>query len=267
MKSASPSWKTSDRTNKQQPEFNYQSQTWRHFSANYKKRNPLCAECSRAGMLRFGAVTDHIICLKYKGSVYDQRNLQNLCKKHDQEKRAMESHGYIIPGIHTDDGIIPAYTVENDLDIPIHSLSWDECYTYLSNIAENVFIIGKPASGKSYITEAIRNVIHTDDYIDDVNALINKINGSDRYIVEGNLCYTIINKLIRKPTKIIELIVDNNHVFKVYKHNRKMKAALFALSHHYIREKTLYDYLNTNEYNPLYIRVLNNNYAGGSGKE
>jgi len=261
MKSSSPSWKTSDRTSKTQPEFNYQSQTWRHFSANYKKRNPLCAECSRAGMLRFGAVTDHIIGLKYGGAVYDARNLQNLCKKHDQEKRAMESHGYIIPGIHTDDGIIPAYSVENDLDIEIYTMSWDECYTLLSNIYEHTFIIGKPASGKSYITNDRCNVIHTDDYIDDVHGLISRINGSDRYIVEGNLCYTIINKIDRKPAKIIELFIDNDQVFKVYKQQRKMRSALFALAHHYIREKEMYQYLNDKHYNPLFIRVLNNNYV------
>jgi hypothetical protein len=211
----------------------------------------------------FGAVTDHIIGLKYGGSVYDDRNLQNLCKKHDQEKRAMESHGYIIPGIHTDDGIIPAYSVENDIDIDIHIMPWEECYTLISNTYEDTFIIGKPASGKSYITEAIRNVIHTDDYIDDVAGLISRINGSDRYIVEGNLCYTIINKINRKPAKIIELFIDNTQVFKVYKQQRRMRSALFALSHHYIREKELYDYLNTGQCNSLFIRVLNNNYAGG----
>lgn len=263
MKSASPSWKTSDRTNKTQPEFNYQSQTWRRFSVNYKKRNPLCAECGRAGMLRFGAVTDHIIGLKYGGAVYDDRNLQNLCKKHDQEKRAMESHGYIIPGIHTNDGIIPAYTVENDLDIQIYPMTWDECYTLISNFTQDIFIIGKPASGKSYITESIRNVIHTDDYIDDVPGLISRINGSDRYIVEGNLCYNIINKIDRKPVKIIELFIDNTQVFKVYKQQRKMSSALFTLAHHYIREKELYQYVNDNYYKHLFIRVLNNNYAGG----
>lgn len=99
MKSASPSWITKSKRSGQDSvsdsPIDYHGYWWTMFSIKYKKRNPLCAECKREGKLCFGNVTDHIIPVRLGGAIEDERNLQTLCKPHDNKKRNKESRGEI----------------------------------------------------------------------------------------------------------------------------------------------------------------------------
>lgn len=71
----------------------YGTYRWKMFSKNYKRLNPLCLQCERDGRLSLAKVTDHIIPMKTGGAVWDERNIQGLCKKCDNRKRAFERIG------------------------------------------------------------------------------------------------------------------------------------------------------------------------------
>lgn len=112
MKTATPSWikKTvrsgHDSALSDSP-IDYHSWEWRKFSDANKKENPMCAECMRNGKYKFGRTTDHIIPIRMGGALWDDRNIQTLCKSCDDEKRNKESRGEI-----------PAYTGEYGHYIP-----------------------------------------------------------------------------------------------------------------------------------------------------
>ena len=99
MKSASPSWITKSKRSGQdsisESPIDYHGWKWRTFSDQYKKDNHMCAECKRQGKYRFGRTTDHIVPVRSGGALWDDSNLQNLCKTHDDEKRNKESRGEI----------------------------------------------------------------------------------------------------------------------------------------------------------------------------
>ena len=111
MRSASPSWLTKTKRSGHdaatESPIDYHGWKWRMFSIAYKKGHPMCAECGRLGKLNFGNVTDHIIPVRGGGALWDERNLQNLCKTHDDEKRNKESRGEI-----------PAYVGDHGHRIP-----------------------------------------------------------------------------------------------------------------------------------------------------
>ena len=113
MKSAQPSWLIKDKRSGHDSAANdspidYHGWKWRKFSERYKRANPMCAECKRQGKLNFGNVTDHVIPVRCGGAIDDERNLQNLCKTHDDDKRNKESRGDI-----------PAYVGEYGYRIPV----------------------------------------------------------------------------------------------------------------------------------------------------
>lgn len=72
----------------------YGSWKWRKFSKEYKERNPLCVKCKEVGITSATEVTDHIERVNLGGDVYDERNLQPLCKSCHNKKSGREAHGY-----------------------------------------------------------------------------------------------------------------------------------------------------------------------------
>jgi len=85
----------------------YNKTTWRTFSRLYKEQHPLCEQCKRQGKTTASQVTDHIIPLQHGGAIWDERNLQSLCKVHHDQKNGMERHGMILRSINTPNGKIP----------------------------------------------------------------------------------------------------------------------------------------------------------------
>lgn len=53
---------------------------WQTFSNNYRKRNPLCVECIKHGVLRPATQVHHIKPLKQGGKKYDTDNLMAVCR-------------------------------------------------------------------------------------------------------------------------------------------------------------------------------------------
>mgnify|MGYP002853116460 CR=1 FL=1 len=67
----------------------YSSMPWRKLREYVKRRNPLCAECLRNGIVTQGTLVDHIVPIEEGGAKMDLSNLQVLCaachnKKHGE---------------------------------------------------------------------------------------------------------------------------------------------------------------------------------------
>tara|TARA_Y100000004_G_scaffold126789_1_gene142717 strand:- start:15 stop:371 length:357 start_codon:yes stop_codon:yes gene_type:complete len=66
----------------------YNNKRWKNIRAYFIKRNPLCIECERGGLIKGAEVIDHIIPIKQGGDMYSEKNLQPMCKKcHDKKSR------------------------------------------------------------------------------------------------------------------------------------------------------------------------------------
>lgn len=63
---------------------------WRKFRNRYVRDNPLCALCLAEGLVSEGVELDHIKPISEGGAMYDQRNLQLLCRTHHARKRQLE---------------------------------------------------------------------------------------------------------------------------------------------------------------------------------
>lgn len=76
----------------------YQSNRWHAFSKAYLKKNRLCAECKKKGIIELAQVTDHIVPLviwiQHGGDPYDISNLQPLSKRCHNRKTALENKGW-----------------------------------------------------------------------------------------------------------------------------------------------------------------------------
>lgn len=72
----------------------YNNRKWRKFSKNYKEKNPFCVKCKEKGLIVASEVTDHIERVNTGGDVYDESNLQALCKSCHNSKSGKEAHGY-----------------------------------------------------------------------------------------------------------------------------------------------------------------------------
>ena len=120
---------------------------WRKLRARHIASEPLCRECRRLGRVRAGEVVDHIRPHDGREALlYDEKNLQTLCKTcHDSHKRRVES-GASIPtaGFGGRDEFVPP-TVSDDLFWPT-GMRPSACPLTI--------VYGPPASGKStYIRE------------------------------------------------------------------------------------------------------------------
>lgn len=58
----------------------YNSRAWRGLAARQLKREPLCAECLRAGRITPAKIADHIKPIREGGARLDKENLQSLCR-------------------------------------------------------------------------------------------------------------------------------------------------------------------------------------------
>jgi len=68
----------------------YHSMAWRNLRNRYIRQHPLCVECQRNGFHTPGYVVDHIVPIKSGGSKWSESNLQTLCEKCHNKKRATE---------------------------------------------------------------------------------------------------------------------------------------------------------------------------------
>jgi len=68
---------------------------WRKIRHNHLAKEPLCRECGKHNIIKLATVVDHII--PHKGNMqlfYEPANLQSLCKKHHDQKTALEDGGF-----------------------------------------------------------------------------------------------------------------------------------------------------------------------------
>lgn len=66
----------------------YNSTDWRKLSRRQLKREPLCAECLRAGRIQPAEIADHIRPIREGGARLDIENLQSLCRACHNKKHA-----------------------------------------------------------------------------------------------------------------------------------------------------------------------------------
>ena len=70
----------------------YNSRRWRSISKTFRKRNPLCAQCTRDGNGPTpSACVDHIKPISMGGSMVSTKNLQSLCNSCHAKKSGKES--------------------------------------------------------------------------------------------------------------------------------------------------------------------------------
>jgi 5-methylcytosine-specific restriction protein A len=74
----------------------YNDRKWKRFSSDYRRKNPLCENCSKANRVALAKVCDHIIAMKVGGAKFDVVNIQGLCRRCDQRKRRMERDGTMV---------------------------------------------------------------------------------------------------------------------------------------------------------------------------
>ena len=58
----------------------YGGRAWREASARQLRREPLCAECMRAGRVTPAEFADHIQPIREGGARFDAGNIQSLCR-------------------------------------------------------------------------------------------------------------------------------------------------------------------------------------------
>ena len=68
----------------------YGSYRWQKASALFLKRNPLCIQCKKEGIIHPSEVTDHIVPISEGGEIWNPTNWQPLCKSHHNSKSASE---------------------------------------------------------------------------------------------------------------------------------------------------------------------------------
>lgn len=70
----------------------YRSARWRRCRAQVLKLNPLCVYCKLIGRVTTATDVDHITPLSKGGAMWDQSNLQALCKSCHGSKSARQQH-------------------------------------------------------------------------------------------------------------------------------------------------------------------------------
>lgn len=64
----------------------YHSHRWTRLSRAYRAMHPLCAECHRQGKIVAATCVDHIIPYPVCADFFDEKNLQSLCSRCNNEK-------------------------------------------------------------------------------------------------------------------------------------------------------------------------------------
>lgn len=68
---------------------------WKKLRDRYIAQHPHCEECFKAGQVVIATEVDHIIPLRGdQALLYDERNLQSLCKSCHSRKSAREDGGF-----------------------------------------------------------------------------------------------------------------------------------------------------------------------------
>lgn len=68
----------------------YDTQRWRDLTISHRKNEPLCRECKKRNVVKVGTLVDHIIPINHGGDPWDEDNLQTLCDRCHNVKRAGE---------------------------------------------------------------------------------------------------------------------------------------------------------------------------------
>jgi 5-methylcytosine-specific restriction protein A len=58
----------------------YNSVAWRKMAREQLRREPLCAECLKAGRITPAEIADHVQPIREGGARLDRENLQSLCR-------------------------------------------------------------------------------------------------------------------------------------------------------------------------------------------
>ena len=67
----------------------YSSKRWRSVRLYYLQKNPLCVQCKAKGVINGAEVIDHILPIRQGGDMYNEMNLQSMCKVcHDKKSRS-----------------------------------------------------------------------------------------------------------------------------------------------------------------------------------
>lgn len=146
----------------------------------------------------------------------------------------------------------------------------------LSIVDKNVLIIGPPASGKTWLSEQIRDglhlVVHTDDYMkfgdykESMYICLEDIKSSIFYsintIVEGVQGYRLLRKGVQTdsyyPDIVIELEISEKRMHETYKKERDSKKIKYLQSFNAAHQTILEDYFSLpNEKKPEWIKVYN----------
>lgn len=64
---------------------------WRRFREHFLRRNPVCVECKKNGVIELATEVDHINPHKGDMAKFWDNEFQALCKPHHSKKTAMEN--------------------------------------------------------------------------------------------------------------------------------------------------------------------------------
>jgi hypothetical protein len=268
MNSARPNWITNNKKYKTTHKvFDYGRREWRNFAEKHKKNNPFCAHCIREGKTKIGEISDHIIPINAGGSVWDLRNLQNLCRVHDNIKRSNESRGIILPTYGDYGDLLPATSLDlYSFDIDWINININDIY-HLYDINKSSIILGAPASGKTTLSLKLSfehniDLIHSDDHIGEPNDMVNQckyiINNNKYYHLEGSLSHLMLMHGVKYMPGVIVWIdyVDVNRLYKRYKENRDIRKFDIAISNYYKRMHDTLKEIERSHHNILKYRII-----------
>lgn len=68
----------------------YDTARWRRLTKSHRRDEPLCRQCRKHGIVTPGTLVDHIVAMLDGGEPWDENNLQTLCDRCHQVKRAGE---------------------------------------------------------------------------------------------------------------------------------------------------------------------------------
>lgn len=85
----SKSYQESDEKSSRERQF-YQTKGWKSLRKLHLSREPLCRKCREKGDTVPAREVDHIIPLRDGGDIFDEENLQSLCKPHHSQKTRRE---------------------------------------------------------------------------------------------------------------------------------------------------------------------------------
>ena len=268
MNTAKPQWVTNNKikyaTNKV---FDYGQSKWKKFARHHKNNAPYCAHCKLEGKTKLGEVSDHIIPINSGGSLWDLRNLQNLCRIHDNMKRSREGRGVIGLTIGEYGDYLPA----TSLDLYGFDIYWNtlhlEDVPLIYQETKNTIILGPPASGKTTLSYKLShelniNIINSDDYLDDVNTMIDQckalVSSGKSYHIEGSQAQHMIEQSNKYKPQVVIWIDCNSmpELYRRYKTNRDIRKFDNAISNYYIRMYDTLKLLESNGHNVLKYRIV-----------